>query len=52
MFLSLNLSILAALVHLGGLFSSIICLALWLLYFSVVTSADGTAWYSYGWESQ
>ncbi|CAK9055527.1 unnamed protein product [Durusdinium trenchii] len=35
-----------------GLFSSFICALLWLLYFSIVTSADGTAWYSYGWESQ
>ncbi|CAJ1360184.1 unnamed protein product [Effrenium voratum] len=35
-----------------GVFSSLICGALWLLYFSIVTSASGTAWYAYGWESQ
>ena len=27
-------------------------LILWLLYFSVVTSAEGTTFYAYGWESQ
>ena len=27
-------------------------LLLWILYFSVVTSAGGTAFYAYGWESQ
>ena len=36
----------------GGFFSSLLCAALWLLYFSIVTSAEGTAWYAYGWESQ
>lgn len=35
-----------------GFFSSLLCAALWLLYFSIVTSAEGTAWYAYGWESQ
>lgn len=37
---------------LGGFFSSLLCAALWLLYFSIVTSGEGTAWYAYGWESQ
>lgn len=35
-----------------GFFSSLLCAALWLLYFSIVTSGEGTAWYAYGWESQ
>ena len=36
----------------AGLHSSMVAGILWLSYFSVVTSAEGTAWYSYGWESQ
>jgi hypothetical protein len=32
--------------------SMLILFALWLLYFSIVTSANGTSFYSYGWESQ
>ncbi|CAE7386954.1 Lmf1 [Symbiodinium sp. CCMP2456] len=35
-----------------GLHSSILAAALWLSYFSIVTSAEETAWYRYGWESQ
>ena len=25
---------------------------LWILYFTIVTSANGTSFYQYGWESQ
>ena len=35
-----------------GLHSSILAVALWLSYFSIVTTAEETAWYRYGWESQ
>lgn len=35
-----------------GVHSSLVMLALWLLYFSVVTVADASSFYSYGWESQ
>ncbi len=36
----------------SGIDSMVIMFALWLLYFSVVTVAGGTAFYNYGWESQ
>lgn len=36
----------------SGVDSIIIMFALWILYFSVVTVAGGTAFYNYGWESQ
>jgi lipase maturation factor 1 len=45
----LTLSVLVMLRQ-GG--SMLIMLTLWILYFSIVTSAGGTHFYSYGWESQ
>ena len=42
---------LSALVCVGAC-SSIVMLALWLLYFSIVTAAGGSSFYQYGWESQ
>lgn len=42
---------LSALV-ISGVDSMIVMLALWLLYFSIITVAGGTSFYSYGWESQ
>jgi len=36
----------------AGAFSSLALLVLWLLYFSIVTAAEGSTFYSYGWESQ
>lgn len=36
----------------AGLHSSLALAALWLLYFSIVTAAGGSTFYSYGWESQ
>ena len=41
-----------SLLVLVGVDSWIILLLLWLLYFSIVTIAGGTSFYSYGWESQ
>ena len=35
-----------------GLCSGAAMLVLWLLYFSVVTMAEGSSFYQYGWESQ
>lgn len=35
-----------------GIDSMIVTSLLWLLYFSIVTIAGGTAFYNYGWESQ
>ena len=35
-----------------GLCSSLVMLLLWLLYFSIVTAAEGSSFYQYGWESQ
>ena len=35
-----------------GMCSSVVMLVLWLLYFSIVTAAEGSTFYSYGWESQ
>lgn len=35
-----------------GTFSSALLLSLWLLYFSIVTIAEGSSFYAYGWESQ
>ncbi|KAL3898966.1 MAG: hypothetical protein SGPRY_012731, partial [Prymnesium sp.] len=35
-----------------GLCSSIAMFSLWLLYFSIVSAADGSTFYAYGWESQ
>ena len=38
---------------LQGLSTSMILLfGLWILYFTIVTSANGTSFYQYGWESQ
>jgi lipase maturation factor 1 len=50
----LNLSglTLSILVMLGQGGSMLILFILWILYFSIVTSAGGTSFYSYGWESQ
>ena len=35
-----------------GLESSFVMVALWMLYFTIVTSAGGNSFYAYGWESQ
>ncbi|KAL1508528.1 hypothetical protein AB1Y20_004628 [Prymnesium parvum] len=35
-----------------GLSCSAVMLALWLLYFSIVSAAEGSSFYAYGWESQ
>lgn len=35
-----------------GLHSSVAMLSLWLLYFTVVSAAEGSSFYAYGWESQ
>ena len=32
--------------------SMLLLLGLWILYFTIVTSANGTSFYQYGWESQ
>ena len=44
-------TVLSALVALGGQ-SWLIMLVLWLLYFSIVTAAESSTFYQYGWESQ
>ena len=41
-----------SLLVLLGLHSSVAMLALWLLYFTVVSAAEGSSFYAYGWESQ
>jgi hypothetical protein len=43
--------VLSAAVSLG-LCSSLVLFVLWLLYFSIVTAAEGSSFYQYGWESQ
>ena len=32
--------------------SMLLLFGLWILYFTIVTSANGTSFYQYGWESQ
>ncbi|KAL7561879.1 hypothetical protein ACA910_014254 [Epithemia clementina (nom. ined.)] len=44
--------LLSSIVAFGGINSWFLQFWLWLLYFSVVTSAEGTTFYAYGWESQ
>ena len=39
-----------SLLVLLGLHSSVAMLALWLLYFTVVSAAEGSSFYAYGWE--
>ena len=43
---------LSAMVVFVGINSWMLQSALWILYFSVVTTAEGTTFYAYGWESQ
>jgi Lipase maturation factor len=44
--------LLSLIVVVGSINSWFVQLVLWLLYFTVVTTAGGTSFYQYGWESQ
>ena len=47
-----NAGLVLSTVVLAGINSWLAQLLLWMFYFSIVTIAEGTSFYSYGWESQ